>query len=153
MSSKSKRSNRTQSNQVSKTDNIDGVTILGQKVEYYKGNLPHPDILERLEVLHPGITQELMHLVKEQTMHRIDLESKAVQSNISNSKKGLNYGFTLALVLIVGSFYLIVSGNPIVGSIFGGSSILGLVYLFTRTNKIRAQELDEKKSRYMQTNK
>lgn len=125
------------------------LTIYGEKIEYYQGQLPHPDILDRLEIISPGITKELLHLVKEQTIHRIDIESKTVDSNISNSKKGLWFGFILALILILGSLYIILSGMPIIGSVFGGATIVTLVYLFTRTSKLRLMELERKKDKFM----
>lgn len=124
-----------------------GFSFAGQKIEIYKGQLPHPDILERLEVIHPGITKELLHLVKEQTLHRISIEGKVVDSNISNSKKGLNYGFIIAVLGILGSIYLILNGFEISGSVLGSTSLISLVSVFVYGSKQRERELKTKKEK------
>lgn len=125
-----------------------GFVVSEQKFELYKGSLPHPDMLEKYEAMYPGITKELLHLVKEQTLHRISIESKVVDSNIKNSKKGLSLGFMIAMTGLIGSIFCITQGFEIGGSILGGSGLLGLVSVFVYGSKQRDRELKEKKEKY-----
>ena len=90
----------------------------------------------------------MLHLSKGQTLHRISIESKAVDSIIKNSKKGLNYGFKKAITGLVGSVLCILNGFEIGVSKLGVSRLLGLVSVFVYRSKQRDKEWNEKKENH-----
>lgn len=76
-----------------------------------------------------------MKMAENQSSHRMNLETKAITSQLSQSKKGQIFGFMVAVLLIISSVYLAVSGYEGIAKILGGTTILGLVAIFV-TGKI-----------------
>lgn len=55
--------------------------------------LPPPKEMEHYESLCPGITTTLIDTYKQQVEHRINIESKVVESGIKNSARGQIFAF------------------------------------------------------------
>lgn len=76
--------------------------------------------------------------------HRMSLEQLVIRADVQRSKWGLIAGFTLALLTIAGSFYMMYLGKETVG--FGGVlvAIGSLVTTFIYGTVSRRKEREEK---------
>ena len=55
----------------------------------HQGPIPHPDILRGFDELVPGTAKRLIDLAESESVHRRDLELRAMTSNIESQKKQL----------------------------------------------------------------
>jgi hypothetical protein len=53
-----------------------------------------------------------------------------IESDIKNSRLGLNYGLIIGLVAVIGGVVCILGGHEAGGSIVGGTGLTGLVGVF-----------------------
>lgn len=63
----------------------------------YSGPLPPPDSLRGYEEVLPGAAERIFAASEKEQAHRMELESLMVNSEISNSERGMKYGFTLGI--------------------------------------------------------
>lgn len=116
----------------------------------YQGPLPPVEMLRDLDVLVPGAAERSLTLFEDQARHRMDLERRAIGSDIMQSRLGLCAGFVLALVGISGAIYLISIGHSQEG--FGTlfTTVAALVGTFVYGTKSRKDERLEKAGRQQQ---
>ncbi len=118
-----------------------GTLLLGMKASRVSGPLPHPDFAEKYEALCPGALDRLLTMVEKQSDHRRSMESLSVQAQIKDMaddrlerRRGQIFGLIIALAFIfVGGGASIFASNTagqIVGAVFGGTGVIGLVSLF-----------------------
>src|SRR5436190_23360100 len=86
--------------------------------------LPHPDILLSHDRVRPGLSEEIIQMVKEQVTHRINLENKKVDWNIQHIKnvdddfkRGQYLGFLLGLLTMGCGTWVAISGHDLVGAV------------------------------------
>lgn len=135
-----------------KTNKNPGVIIQGGIIheEKFKGPLPPPQIMAGYQEILPDAPDRIMKIFESQSAHRQEIENKVINSKIADSKRGMIFGFVLALILIIGSFILLWTGKKIEGfSILLGTAT-GLIATFvyaTRSNKKerekKQKELDD----------
>ena len=101
-------------------------SIVQVSAESHSGMLPHPAILERYEILKPGITGDLLDMTKRDLDHQhsmdrseYHLRKRAVLGNILNTRLGTLSSLIVTLSAF-GLVYLLISG---------GHTIAGLVPL------------------------
>ena len=76
-----------------------------------------------------------------------DLERTVIKSDVSNSRKGLWFGLVIGLAGISAGTFLAYSGHTIVGTIFGGGTIVSLVGVFVYGSQGRKSERGQNKER------
>lgn len=76
------------------------------------GILPPPNEMEKYENLLPGITNRLLATYEKQVDHRINLENKVIESDISRGKVGQIFAFVLNILTILSGFILKMSDKP-----------------------------------------
>ena len=79
-----------------------------------------------------------------QSAHRIDIESKVINSDVFNSRLGIVCGLIIGMTGIICGSVCIIQGHPITGTILGSSSIGGLVGTFVYGSKSRRDERHNK---------
>lgn len=109
--------------------------IVFQKLEIYQGDLPHPDILEGYQRLYPNAAERIINNGIAESEHRRKMEEKYLEKEFAERKWGQVLGFLLALLMVSAGIFLIYTGQTIVGSVLSGVTALGLVGLFTGTQK------------------
>jgi uncharacterized membrane protein len=119
--------------------------IQSVKAELYAGPLPHPDILEKFEKVVPGSADRIIKQAERQTEHRISIESKVIQSDITNSRIGLIFGFILGLVGVLGGIYLTINGFSVFGPLLSGGTLVALVSVFIYGTATRRTERLERR--------
>lgn len=103
-------------------------------MEMYHGPIPHPDILAGYDKLDEGAARKIIDNGIGESDHRRKMESRIVKHNARNFYFRYVLAFIIAIVFGFGSFYLILNGHPIIGSIFGGVTFLSMIGTFTGNN-------------------
>jgi len=97
---------------------------------HFSGPIPPPSMLKEYNEAAPGAADLILKMAELQQAHRIETERE--------DTKRANRGQILAFLLAAGSFacgtITILHGHDTAGTIFGGGTILSLVYAFIRGN-------------------
>ena len=113
--------------------------------------LPTPEELESYNNIVSNGAERIFVMVENQTKHRINLETKVLESDISNSKLGLILGFLLQLTVIIGAIVVGVTRSMWEG-ILGAIAVIILGYLNFRLT-LRKREIDLEEHKMLQNNK
>lgn len=111
---------------------------------HYRGPLPDPNTLAKYDQIVPNGAERIFKRFEEQSLHRMEIEKKVIQSNIEDSKRGQIFGFTIAMMFLIASFILAMLDHEVVASVLGGTTVVGLVTTFVVGRKSQAKELKEK---------
>ena len=108
----------------------------------FSGPIPDPKTLSEYAAAGPDIPDRIVIMAEVQQNHRQELEKSwqeleksRQEAAIKTEKRGQNYALLISLVVIIGSAYLISIEKEIYGSILGGSTLIGLAYLFITGKK------------------
>lgn len=113
--------------------------FLGQSsgVESFTGLLPPPSLLAQYE---PDVQRIIFEAAVENRKHRTALEARGQQIEFYRKVLGLLFGFALALVIIVSSIHIILSGHRVEGLIGIGATMLAATATFVYTDRQRLRE-------------
>jgi uncharacterized membrane protein len=111
----------------------------------FSGPLPPPNILEQYNKIVPGAAERIIAQAECQTEHRIKLESKIIDSEISRSSHGLIAGTIVALACIIGGCLLVYADHDWAGATIATASVVGLVGVFIYGTSIRRTDRAEKR--------
>lgn len=109
-----------------------------------RGPLPPPDELAKYNAVIPNGADRIMQMAERQSIHREQIEQQVIASNIDREKRGSNYAFVLALLIIAGGFALILLGKDTQGFVAIIVAVVGLVAPFFYSKYEQRQERDEK---------
>lgn len=123
------------------------VTQTRQIIRQFAGPLPSPDMLQEYENTHPGLADRIVTMAESEQQHRHQLETKNVEGIIKKDTRAQIIAFLITCLITMTSALLIYTGHPVLGSLFGGATLVALVSLFLG-NKQR----ETKKDRQEQTN-
>lgn len=84
--------------------------------------------------------ERIFKMIEEQHRHRIEMEKMVVNSELKGNTRGQWMGFAIGIVGIIISAVLTLYGFETVGSIIGGSTVLGLVTVFVLGKKAQKTE-------------
>jgi len=120
------------------------VAITRTESRFFSGPLPPPEVLEEFNRIVPGSARRIFDLVETQSRHRIDLERRVIDSDISRSRAGLWMGLVVSLAAICGGVYVAVTVSPTAGATIATASVVGLAGVFVYGTYSRRQERREK---------
>ena len=117
-----------------KNDNGQEVKLVHQ--EAYQGPLPHPDLLVKYEEIIPGSAERILSMAEKEQKHRHQLENEVIKKEIAQKGRGLNFGFTLALLIIVVGAYLLIIDKSLQGFslILGSIAMIIAPFFFNKNN-------------------
>jgi uncharacterized membrane protein len=100
----------------------------------YSGPLPPPEMLERYGKIVPGAPERILKMAEKQSEHRIELEKVVVKGNSRRENQGLQYGFIISLVTIIGGIFLIYNNKNSAGlvAILTPLGILATSFLYSK---------------------
>jgi len=110
----------------------------------YQGPLPPASELAKYEEIIPGGADRLIASVEQQSAHRQEIEKKVIESDIENSRRGLNYGLIIGLASVIGGCACVMTGHEVGGTIIGGSGLTGLVGVFVYGSRERRKERESR---------
>ena len=135
-------------NQPTKRDNSQNKVVgYSQYETVFSGPLPPPEILEKYEQILPGAAERILSMAETQSKHRISLEGRVIDADITNSKRGLIFGFIIGLVGIGGGIYSIYLGHVISGSLLTGGALASLVGTFVYGSHKKRTEIESKREK------
>lgn len=108
------------------------------------GPLPPPSLLAKYNEVIPNGAERIMVMAERQSEHRERLESRVVDGNVANQTRGSYFAFTIALIAIVGGFYLILKGKDASGLAMVIGSLVALVSVFFYAKHEQKNERIEK---------
>lgn len=104
------------------------IGVYSQRI--WRGPLPPPDILRDYNNAFPNGAERIFIETQKQTAHRMELEKIAIPAELSQSKRGQDYGLIIALSFLLASFVLIILGHSVAGTIIGSIDLVALVTVF-----------------------
>ncbi|HVS35711.1 MAG TPA: DUF2335 domain-containing protein [Gemmataceae bacterium] len=111
----------------------------------WAGPLPHPDVFRKYEELMPGLANRLVAMAEAQAHHRMELEKKALGSDVGRSQQGLWAGLAVAVLSIVLGFVCILTGHDWAGTVISTGVIVALVGVFIYGTTSRTRERERKR--------
>ena len=105
---------------------------------------PPPDILKEYNLALSNGAERIMTMIENQSKHRINLESKVILQQSSESQRGQIFGFILAFLCLGVTTTLALTGHETVAGIVGGSTIIGLVTVFVKGQISQKKNLEKK---------
>lgn len=117
-----------------------------RRAELFVGPLPHPDLLAQYDKIVPNGADRIMCMAEKQMQHRLDIQSRLLDSDIRSSDRGLIFGFVIAITIIAGGFGLIIAGYEGLGIAAVIAPLVSIVGVFVYTRQTRKREEEEKES-------
>lgn len=114
----------------------------------HHGPIPHPDILHGFDELVPGTAVRIIDMAESESVHRRDLELRAMESNIATQKKQLEIadyqnrivhksdrngqiaGVLVSLACIAGSVWLAFNGHDWVAGLLAAIPTAAVIKVF-----------------------
>jgi uncharacterized membrane protein len=106
----------------------------------FSGPLPPPQILGQYDEVLPGAAERILRMAEKQQDHRIGVD----QSGIRRANWGLGAGYSLSVMGLISTTFLVMHGHDVAGSVLGGSTFLSLVSTFVYGSIVRSRENIEK---------
>lgn len=113
-------------------------------VAHYSGPFPPATELEHYESICPGFAEKLMERYVAQSTHRMELETKVIDSGIRNSARGQVFAFILAMTTIFIGSALIYLNKDTVGIVAILGALATLTGVFIYGNKSKKDERIQK---------
>ncbi len=114
--------------------------IRQQQVTSFAGPLPSPDVLRAYNQIVPGLAAKIVQQAESQTQHRIQQESKVIQSDITQARLGLWLGFILCLLFLFVGGGLVYLNHDNAGRIIATAAVVGLATAFIYGTASRRRE-------------
>jgi len=107
----------------------------------HSGPLPDPETLEDYDRLIPKSAERIMQMAEKQLDHRHALESKVIPSQLKQSRAGQWFGFVLGVIGLGCGTFLAYSGQPYVGGLIAGTTVVSLVSVFVIGKRSQKKDL------------
>lgn len=108
-----------------------------ETIAYEESVLPQASELEAYHRIDPALVEFLVETAKKEQIFRHSYAEKQLEvvkndnrRVISINRLGLSFAFILVLVSIAATVFLLYLDKTVVGSIFGGASMVGLIMIF-----------------------
>ena len=132
---------------LNRTTDPSGVLVQQSAQSLHVGPLPSPDVLREYEDLLPGTADRLLTSFEEQARHRMALEREVIIADIRRANLGLWTGFIVAILFLLASIGLAMTGHETVAIALGTVDIIGLVTTFViGTLSRRGERVEKQKS-------
>lgn len=115
-----------------------------QRASHFEGPLPPPELLKQYNEVIPKCAETIIEQFVAQGNHRRELEKMVIGGDVKRSNWGLVAGFTLGLVGLLGSFYVISIGYSLEGLATFLTALGVLVGSFIFVTRKRDKERKEK---------
>lgn len=106
------------------------VSMMSVTQNHHSGPLPSSETMVQYNSVIPNGADRIMIMAEKQQEHRMIIEKKAINSQLSQSKTGQIFGFVLCFLIIIASTYLGSTGHETIGSILGSTTIIAMASIF-----------------------
>ena len=108
------------------------------------GPLPPPEQLLKYNEAVPNGAERILVMAENQAAHRQSLETRVIQADIKRSYWGLAAGFSVTVLALSASTWLIYSGHDLAGASLFGASLVAIVIAFISGASLRKKERESK---------
>lgn len=116
-----------------------------EQVSVRSGPLPDPTELAVYNQIIPNGADRIMKMAEDQLAHRMSLEKTVVHSQQKQSFCGQIFGLIVGLSGLGLSTFAAVHGQPLFGSIIGGTTLVSLVSVFVYARREQEKDLTKKR--------
>lgn len=109
--------------------------ILIKKEESFSGPLPHPEHFKKYNQIVPGSANRLLKMTEDDLKHIHTIQNSQMSIEKIATIGGLIAGWTIAIIALVGSGYLILENHDIAGTVLGTGTLTTLVGVFVYGRK------------------
>ena len=110
----------------------------------FSGPIPPPQVLREYDEILPGLAGRIVAQAERQTEHRISLESKVIESDISRSRQGPICGLIVALACVGGGIITVLYGHDWAGTTIATAAVVALAGVFVYGTAMRRSERTDK---------
>lgn len=109
--------------------------ILIKREESFSGPLPHPEHFKKYNQIVPGSANRLLKMTEDDLKHIHTIQISQMSIEKIATIGGLIAGWTIAVIALVGSGYLILENHDIAGTVLGTGTLTTLVGVFVYGRK------------------
>jgi uncharacterized membrane protein len=110
----------------------------------FQGPLPPPELLIKYNDAFAGCAERIVKMAEDQAQHRQAIETRALGAKIANERLGQWMGYSLALVAVGSSIWLMSIDRFGSGATLFGSTLVSLVGLFLYGRVQQRRQLEDK---------
>lgn len=125
-----------------KKEILHSLSVISIQHRSHSGPLPDAETLIKYDSVIPNGADRIMKMAENQQSHRISLEKKVVTSQTTQSKIGPIFGLIIGLVGIGCDTFLTATGEPTVGGIIAGGTVISLVSVFVIGKSTQRKSLE-----------
>ena len=122
-----------------------GPQIQLQQVEITSGPIPSPQILQQYNQIVPDAAERIIRMAEKQSDHRINLERKVVNSNITKSYLGMIFATIIALYGLYIAKEIAVNGNPWAAGIIVALDLGALISIAVYNGSTQKKERESRR--------
>lgn len=126
-----------------KREILQSISVVSIQQKSHSGPLPDADTLIKYNTVIPNGADRIMKMAENQQNHRMALESSVIKSQNNQSKLGQIFGLIIGLVGIGCGTFLAYNGEPTVGGIIAGGTVVSLVSVFVIGKTLQRKSLDD----------
>lgn len=115
---------------LSKLQSVITAAVVKVEENYHAGPLPSPRALRDYGKVLSSAPERIISQFEKQSDHRMEMESTVLKAQINQSKLGQLLGYSIALLFLIASVALVLSGHEVAGTIIGSIDIVALVSVF-----------------------
>ncbi len=101
-----------------------------QKLEFYQGLIPHPEMMEQYKQIDPSLPMRIVGWTEEEGIHRRNMEAKIVKHSYNTVVWGYVLGFLCVALISVLCYLFMINGNPREGMWIACIIIVALAVVF-----------------------
>ena len=120
------------------------VTIEKHEISMRSSPLPDAQELEAYNKIIPDGANRILIMTEKQSAHRIEIEAKVITSQQSQAFFGQVCALVITLTGLLLATYAAVSGQPVFGSVIGGTTLASIVSAFLYTKHSQKKDLGQK---------
>ncbi|EIJ38524.1 putative membrane protein [Galbibacter orientalis DSM 19592] len=129
--------------QKKKVEILHSLSVVSIQHRSHSGPLPDPETLIKYNSVIPNGADRIMKMAENQQAHRISIENRVVASQSAQSKLGQVFGLIIGLVGIGCGTFLAATGEPTIGGIIAGGTVVSLVSVFVIGKSAQRKSLEE----------
>jgi uncharacterized membrane protein len=110
----------------------------------YSGPLPQSDEIKKYEEVIPGAGNRIIKMAEKQSDHRMNIEKWVIVCQQVQGFSGQICGLVIAIAFLYGAVHVADHGNPVLGGVLGGTTLVALVTIFVLGKRSQQQDLAKK---------
>ena len=112
--------------------------------EAFVGPIPPPKVMADYESLLPGSADRILSMAEQQQAHRMELEKKAISSQLEQNKRGQVFGFIVFLIGLAAGVAFALKGMVTFATTFLTVTMVSIITVFVMGKREVSDDLKAK---------